>query len=198
MLVNHNPTDLGSLRIMHTLLSSYTEAVTSYPLLFTLRGNGSVAELRCADAEPVWATNIKRGIVSLLQSQRPGRLMPGANFDAEEQDVAGSCVARHTVSRRGSEHVTVDKTKDLSQDCTHRPINHQFTRATDRHVLTENTDSMAKTRHYFHESSGRLDKIRFSESHSSALHGNPNERTVISTKVWKRAARDWWWCFVAS
>ncbi|KAJ7411082.1 hypothetical protein WISP_104499 [Willisornis vidua] len=80
-----------------------------HPLHFSFR-DGKVLQLCPAKSEQPWALNIKRGILSVLQTARA----PAAGAVLEEEDVLGICPTRY--QHKGPILV---KTKDLNL-CSHR------------------------------------------------------------------------------
>ncbi|XP_018586439.2 vitellogenin-like [Scleropages formosus] len=79
------------------------EALERNPLMFSLR-DGKVAQVCPWEGDPVWALNIKRAIVSMLQTSHAG----DPRETVKETDVYGTCVSHY--ERRGSVLV---KTRDL-------------------------------------------------------------------------------------
>ncbi|ELW67642.1 hypothetical protein TREES_T100018447 [Tupaia chinensis] len=84
---------------------SWSAALGHHPLRFVLH-EGHVARLCPHPAEPRWALNVKRAVLSLVQS-RPG---VHSHETLDEVDILGHCPT--TYQRRGSQLL---KTKDLAQ-----------------------------------------------------------------------------------
>ncbi|XP_031801299.1 uncharacterized protein LOC100916970 [Sarcophilus harrisii] len=85
-----------------------------FPLSFIFR-DGKIPKVCPQQGDPIWAVNIKRGILSLLQTS-PGTTIPET---IDEIDILGKCPT--TYERKGSRLL---KTKDLNQ-CSLR--HHGFT-----------------------------------------------------------------------
>ncbi|XP_057606639.1 uncharacterized protein LOC130861610 [Hippopotamus amphibius kiboko] len=90
---------------------SLSAALGRVPLRFVLRA-GRVARLCPGQAEPRWALNVKRAVLSLLQG-RPGAHSPQT---VEELDILGRCPT--TYQQRGTRLL---KTKDLAR-CSARRV----------------------------------------------------------------------------
>ena len=74
------------------------------------------------------------------------------------------------------------RVKAPSDDCTFRAVHYKDTPDVHRHMLNDkNAKDELMTRHYFRADSGRLDKAKYSESHSSAIHGNQNQLTTTTS-----------------
>ncbi|XP_027695180.1 vitellogenin-like [Vombatus ursinus] len=85
-----------------------------FPLSFVFR-DGKIPKICPQQGDPSWVVNIKRGVLSLLQSS-PGTTIPET---IDEVDVLGKCPT--TYERKGSRLL---KTKDLNQCSLRR---HRFT-----------------------------------------------------------------------
>ncbi|XP_054849643.1 uncharacterized protein LOC129339063 [Eublepharis macularius] len=86
--------------------NSLREVLEQHPLQFCLC-NGKIPKIFPQQREPTWALNIKRGVLSVLQTS-------SANSSTEEVDVLGICPTIY--QQKGS---LLLKTKDLNL-CTHR------------------------------------------------------------------------------
>ncbi|XP_028831417.1 uncharacterized protein LOC114787739 [Denticeps clupeoides] len=89
---------------------SLRESLEKQPLRFALR-EGRVATLCPQAAEQVWTLNIKRAILSMLQTSHTGR----ARERVEEEDVYGFCPSSY--ERRGG---VVRKSRELTRCHQHR------------------------------------------------------------------------------
>ena len=158
------------------------ELLTRHPMLFGLSSHGQATGLHTSDQDPLWVSNVKRAIISLLQLDRENAGGGGDSYVAIENDITGTCNAEHRVGRRGESHITVERVKAPSKDCSYRAVDYKDTPDVHRHMLNdENAQDELMTRHYFKADGGRLDKVKYSESHSSAVHGNPNQHTTTTS-----------------
>ena len=156
--------------------------LTRHPIVFGLSTRGQASNLHTADQDPLWVSNTKRAIVSLLQLDRTNAEVGAEKYAAVEHDVTGTCEAEHHVGRRGDAHLTVERLKTPSKDCSYRAVEHGDTPEVHREMLSMKTsEDSLMTRHYFHGQTGRLDKVKYAESHSSAVHGNPNQITTTTS-----------------
>ncbi|XP_029432572.1 apolipophorins isoform X2 [Rhinatrema bivittatum] len=94
------------------------EALERYLLPFSFQ-DGKIAKICPSTREETWALNIKRGILSVLQSSHK------ATTDAavEEVDILGSCPTKYHLKSS-----VLKKTKDLNM-CSHRPASYTFLRS---------------------------------------------------------------------
>ena len=161
------------------------QALTRHPATFLLTARGRVESLALSQTDPLFAANIKRAIVSLLQVQRPPTPNTTA-YTATDSDIIGTCTSQHTVARRGADHVIVSRSKQPHRDCEYRAVHHGSTSDADRAVFSRNSKGTATTTHYFHRITGFLDKVRFAEQHSAALHGDPRAPTTASSTGYLR------------
>jgi len=163
----------------------FADALTRHPTTFLLTDAGRVEDLFISQTDPLFAANIKRAIVSLLQLQRPPTPDTTA-YKATDSDIIGTCTSQHTVGARGADHVVIQRTKQPSRDCESRAVHHGNTPDADHDVFTRNNKGMATTTHYFHRKTGSLDKVRFAEEHAAALHGDPRTITTASSTGYLR------------
>ena len=98
------------------------ELLTRHPMLFGLTGQGKVTALHTSDQDPLWVSNVKRAIVSLLQLDRAEAEAGTDSYLAEEHDVTGTCKSEHRLGRRGDAHVTVERRISPPLDCTFRYV----------------------------------------------------------------------------
>ncbi len=80
------------------------DSLAAYPAVFELSRAGHVASLLLAAEEPVWAANIKRGIVSMLQLQADTAQTPPDNNSGGESQNQN----RHSSARTAHESDGVD------------------------------------------------------------------------------------------
>ncbi|CAI5792168.1 vitellogenin-like [Podarcis lilfordi] len=102
-------TTAGSKDRLHKENGSLREALEQHPLWFCYH-NGKILKIFPKGSEPIWALNIKRGILSALQTS----LVATTNGSVEEVDVLGKCPTRY--QQKGP---LLLKTKDLNL-CSHR------------------------------------------------------------------------------
>ncbi|XP_018494601.2 apolipophorins [Galendromus occidentalis] len=72
--------------------------------------NGEIKELKHNPAEPVWALNVKRAIVSMLQT--PSTALE-SSVDSDEKDVLGICKTNYEPVEASGDEVVIRKTKNL-------------------------------------------------------------------------------------
>ncbi|KAL4608230.1 hypothetical protein GN956_G25229 [Arapaima gigas] len=89
-------------------IKNLREALERNPLMFSLR-DGKVVQVCPWEGDPVWGLNIKRAIVSMLQTSHTG----DPQETVKETDVYGTCTSHY--KQRG---LLVVKTRDL-QGCLH-------------------------------------------------------------------------------
>ncbi|KAI3645415.1 hypothetical protein MP228_008343 [Amoeboaphelidium protococcarum] len=80
-----------------------------YPVVFSIDENGKIAQLYAGKSEPEWIANLKRGIVSSLQSdsrlaQQGHYSPPGEDYTVMEQDVTGENEYRYLVINSQVDH----------------------------------------------------------------------------------------------
>lgn len=156
--------------------------LTRHPMLFGLSTRGQASNLHMSDQDPLWVSNTKRAIVSLLQLNRANAEVGADSYIAIEHDLTGTCEAEHQVGRRGDAHLTVERVKTPSKDCSFKAVDYKNTPEALRQMLDDkDSKDTLLTRHYFHAETGRLDKVKYFESHSSAVHGNPNQLTTTTS-----------------
>ena len=170
------------------------EELEEHPLLFTVdTATGAIISVAAPDAEPIWCTNIKRGIVSLLQVQLPRdnvlrqlqlqlqqqqQEKPAVLYDEWEHDILGECLGHFNATMSAaSGAVTLFRTKTLPDDCRDGgAVHHGTTHEADRHIMTKQVSGMLQSSHTFNVR-GHLDKIEFVQNHDAAIHGKPNSLT---------------------
>lgn len=72
--------------------------------------NGVIQGLKHNPAEPVWALNVKRAIVSMLQTPLDAR---EGSFETNEKDVLGICTTTYKPESVIENNVFIRKTKNL-------------------------------------------------------------------------------------
>lgn len=72
--------------------------------------NGVIKGLKHNPAEPVWAVNVKRAIVSMLQT--PLNVSEGL-VDVDEKDILGICKTNYARIEESEDSIVIRKTKNL-------------------------------------------------------------------------------------
>jgi hypothetical protein len=161
----------------------YLNSPWSCPL-FSLQ----ITDVIASDEDPTWCVNIKRGIVSLLQVQRPSVWRHDHKYTTKETDVTGICHGHYSVAMHDSAAV-VRKERAMPVDCELHAVHHGDTPDADRHVLTSKTTGKLSTSHRFAMDKGvpqDLERVDFEHSHESNVHGDPNEVSSSSSRGYLR------------
>ncbi|CAI9743195.1 apolipophorins-like [Octopus vulgaris] len=98
----------------HSLQIKFGDTLQEHPLRFSFQG-GRIEDLCPNHDEPTWSLNIKRGILSSLQSAMEGFVN---NQTFTETDVNGDCETQYSAVHTSRDY-TIRKTKDLTK-CKHR------------------------------------------------------------------------------
>ncbi|XP_078237684.1 vitellogenin [Pogona vitticeps] len=101
---------LESKEKLHKENVNLRKVLEQHPLLFCFH-NGKILKIFPQEREPIWALNIKRGILSVFQTSLAAAV---TNRTVQEVDILGKCPTKY--HRKGS---LLWKTKDLDL-CSHR------------------------------------------------------------------------------
>lgn len=159
-------------------------ALTRAPVAFTLdTATGRLVHLHVDAHDPLWAANIKRAIVALLQWQPPTEAEIAAAVDTyhrDEDDIVGTCRVAHRLQAEPTATGGLLRSHKLRRahlDCDWRSIDHGRTHVADRSRLSRFQEGSTVVRHVFNHTSGHVLKIRFEDVQSAVLQGDPRQRT---------------------
>ncbi|KAL2097205.1 hypothetical protein ACEWY4_006412 [Coilia grayii] len=145
------------------------ESLEKNPLWFSLQ-EGKVTALCPQEGEQVWALNIKRAILSMLQTSHSA----GTRVMVEETDVYGSCTSRY--ERRGNVLV---KARSLQQ-CHHQRISQFWQHSV---ALKENNVLSMKHECVQHVGKNAMDKVNCTETVSLLASSSSGQSGVMQTKT---------------
>ncbi|XP_063076045.1 uncharacterized protein LOC134466078 [Engraulis encrasicolus] len=145
------------------------ESLERHPLRFSLQ-EGKVSALCPQEGEQVWALNIKRAILSMLQTSHSA----GTRVMVEETDVYGSCMTRY--ERRGN---ALLKARNLQQ--CHQQRTAQFW----RHSVPLKEKNVLSLKHECVQHMGKkaMDKVNCTETVSLMAPTSSGQSEVMQTKT---------------
>ncbi|XP_064008707.1 uncharacterized protein LOC135180262 [Pogoniulus pusillus] len=153
-------------------IDSLREILEQYPLHFSFN-DGKVLKLCPVRSEQTWALNIKRGILSVLQTSQT----PTASAVIDEVDVLGICPTRY--QRKGP---VLLKTKDLNL-CSHRYSGFTSVQSVVLpHVSSEQQAVSSKLECVQSVKNGILEEARCVESNLVTLFSQKDSGAQMQTK----------------